>query len=85
MKAELLKKFERIALDAIKYHTIESVEGDYAENIAANYALDACIENGRGVTMGEGEAHLELLADAGANFNKDEALSLFGQAIVVEE
>lgn len=57
-----IKKFERITLDAIKYHTIE---------------------NGRGVTLAEGEAHLEILADAGAVFNKDEALALFGQAVAL--
>ena len=89
MKAELIKKFERITLDAIKFHTIDSVvdyinaDGSWDENIAANYALDACIENGRGVTLDEGRAHLEILADAGAVFDKDEALALFGQAVAL--
>ena len=84
-----LKKFKRITLDAMKYHTVDSVvdyingEGSHAENIAANYALDACIENGRGVTLDEGQAHLEILADAGAVFDKGEALVLFGQAIAL--
>lgn len=81
------QKYEKTALRFEIFHTVEAVaeyvnnRDDIADIIAADYALLACEDNGFGFTKEEAEAHLEFLADAGAIFDKDEALALFEQAV----
>ena len=81
------QKYKETLLSTEIFHGIESVvqyvnnECDIADIIAANYAFNACDENGYGFAKEEAEAHLEFLADAGAKFDKDEALALFEQAV----
>ena len=81
------KVYTSTRLDHDIFHTIESVveyvnnNNEIADVIAANYAFNACKENGFGFSKDEAQAHLEFLAEAGAKFDKYDALNLFEQAV----
>jgi hypothetical protein len=85
------QKYEKTALRFEVFHTVEAVaeyvnnRDDIADIIAADYALGACEDNGYGFSKEEAEAHLEFLADAGAKFDKSNALDLFEQAVAQKD
>lgn len=50
------------------------------EEIAAQYAWDAAEDNGEGMSTEEIEAHLDVLVEAGAEFDYQEALEVVAKA-----
>ncbi|WP_233115358.1 hypothetical protein [Aggregatibacter actinomycetemcomitans] len=86
------QKYEKTPLRFEIFHTIKSVadyvnnRDDIADIIAADYALIACEESGYDDYSREcADAHLDFLQDAGAKFNRDEALDLFEQAVAEKD
>lgn len=86
------QKYEKTALRFEIFHTIESVaqyinnRDDIADNIAADYALSCCEESGYDDYSRDcADAHLDFLVDAGAKFNRSEALDLFEQAVAQKD
>lgn len=86
------KKYEKTALRFEIFHTIESVaqyinnRDDIADIIAADYALSCCEESGYDDYSRDcADAHLDFLVDAGAKFNRSEALDLFEQAVAQKD
>ena len=80
--------YQKTALRFEIFHTIESVvdyinnRDDIADIIAADYALSCCEESGYDDYSRDcADAHLDFLVDAGAKFNRSEALDLFEQAV----
>ena len=80
--------YQKTALRFEIFHTIESVvdyinnRDDIADIIAADYALSYCEESGYDDYSRDcADAHLDFLVDAGAKFNRSEALDLFEQAV----
>lgn len=81
--------YQATALRFEIFHTIESVvdyinnRDDIADIIAADYALSCCEESEYDdFSRNCADAHLDCLEDAGAKFNRSEALDLFEQAVV---
>lgn len=86
------RKYEKTALRFEIFHTIESVaqyinnRDDIADIIAADYALSCCEESGYDDYSRDcADAHLDFLVDAGAKFNRSEALDLFEQAVAQKD
>ncbi len=86
------QKYEKTALRFEIFHTIESVaqyinnRDDIADIIAADYALSCCEESGYDDYSRDcADAHLDFLVDAGAKFNRSEALDLFEQAVAQKD
>lgn len=86
------QKYEKTALRFEIFHTIESVaqyinnRHDIADIIAADYALSCCEESGYDDYSRDcADAHLDFLVDAGAKFNRSEALDLFEQAVAQKD
>ena len=84
--------YQKTALRFEIFHTIESVvdyinnRDDIADIIAADYALSCCEESGYDDYSRDcADAHLDFLVDAGAKFNRSEALDLFEQAIAQKD
>lgn len=84
--------YQKTALRFEIFHTIESVvdyinnRGDIADIIAADYALSCCEESGHDDYSRDcADAHLDFLVDAGAKFNRSEALDLFEQAVAQKD
>ena len=84
--------YQKTALCFEIFHTIESVvdyinnRDDIADIIAADYALSCCEESGYDDYSRDcADAHLDFLVDAGAKFNRSEALDLFEQAIAQKD
>ena len=80
--------YQKTALRFEIFHTIEPVvdyinnRDDIADIIAADYALSCCEESGYDDYSRDcADAHLDFLVDAGAKFNRSEALDLFEQAV----
>ena len=69
------------------FNTIESAveyinnNNESADIIAANYAFNACKEKGSGLSKDKAQVHLEFLQEAGAKFDKYNALHLFEHAV----
>ena len=86
------QKYEKTALRFEIFHTIESVaqyinnRDDIADIIAADYALSCYEESGYDDYSRDcADAHLDFLVDAGAKFNRSEALDLFEQAVAQKD
>lgn len=86
------KTYQKTALRFEIFHTIESVvdyinnRDDIADIIAADYALSCCEESGYDDYSRDcADAHLDFLFDAGAKFNRSEALDLFEQAVAQKD
>ena len=86
------QKYEKTALRFEIFHTIESVaqyinnRDDIADIIAADYALFCCEESGYDDYSRDcADAHLDFLVDAGAKFDRSEALDLFEQAVAQKD
>lgn len=84
--------YQKTALRFEIFHTIESVvdyinnKDDIADIIAADYALSCCEESGYDDYSRDcADAHLDFLVDAGAKFNRSEALDLFEQAVAQKD
>lgn len=84
--------YQKTALRFDIFHTIESVvdyinnRDDIADIIAADYALSCCEESGYDDYSRDcADAHLDFLVDAGAKFNRSEALDLFEQAVAQKD
>jgi hypothetical protein len=84
--------YQKTALCFEIFHTIESVvdyinnRDDIADIIAADYALSCCEESGYDDYSRDcADAHLDFLVDAGAKFNRSEALDLFEQAVAQKD
>ncbi|WP_454905654.1 hypothetical protein [Aggregatibacter sp.] len=84
--------YQKTALRFEIFHTIESVvdyinnRDDIADIIAADYALSCCEESGYDDYSRDcADAHLDFLVDAGAKFNRSEALDLFEQAVAQKD
>lgn len=88
----MTQTYQKTALRFEIFHTIESIV-DYINNrdniadiIAADYALSCCEESGYDDYSRDcANAHLEFLADAGAKFDKSNALDLFEQAVAQKD
>ena len=84
--------YQKTALRFEIFHNIESVvdyinnRDDIADIIAADYALSCCEESGYDDYSRDcADAHLDFLVDAGAKFNRSEALDLFEQAVAQKD
>ena len=84
--------YQKTALRFEIFHTIESVvdyinnRDDIADIIAADYALSCCEESGYDDYSRDcADAHLDFLVDAGAKFNRSEALDLIEQAVAQKD
>ena len=87
-----IQTYQKTALRFNIFHTIESVaqyinnRDDMADIIAADYALICCEESGYDdYSRNCADAHLDFLVEAGAKFNRDEALDLFEQAVALKD
>ena len=84
--------YQKTALCFNIFHTVESVaqyinnHDDIADIIAADYALICCEESGYDdYSRNCADAHLDFLVEAGAKFNRGEALDLFEQAVALKD
>lgn len=86
-----MAEYRKTRLRTEIFHSIEEVvryindEQEESDLIAADYALNACEENGYGYSQEEANAHLEILEEEGALFNKKEALLIFSQGVAFLE